>query len=202
MDTLSNKGKPERRQAEKGDKASGRRAHHPTKGNKKIKKEDELGDKLDDKMGNKLGDKLGDHWEASWETSWETRETRLREGRHTIQQRETRRKKSWETTGRQAGRQGLGKTDTPSNQGKKEGRQAGRQGQKTSWETRWATSWGTRVKKPPEGEGQKTSWETNRRQTNWETRGGTTADTPSNKGTHVGRQWETRPRGGGHTIQQ
>ncbi len=55
MDTLSNKGKPERRQAEKGDKASGRRAHHPTKGNKKIKKEDELGEKLDDKMGNKPG---------------------------------------------------------------------------------------------------------------------------------------------------
>ena len=35
------------------------------------------------------------------------------------------------------------------------------------------------------------------------------ADTPSNTGTHVGRQWETRgdkgrqdPREGGHTIQQ
>ena len=70
MDTLSNKGKPERRQAEKGDKASGRRAHHPTKGNKKIKKEDELetswttkwetnlGDKLEEQAGRQPGDKL------------------------------------------------------------------------------------------------------------------------------------------------
>ena len=67
--------------------------HHPTKGNKKIKKEDKLGDKLDDKMGNNLGekleDKLGD--KASG------RQTHHPEGGRTIQQRETRRKTSWET---------------------------------------------------------------------------------------------------------
>ena len=79
----------------KGDKALGRRTHHPTKVNKK-----------EDKRGDKMGDKL------------ETRETRPWEGGRTIQQRETRRERNWETRG---------KADTPSNKGNQDGRQAGRQ---------------------------------------------------------------------------
>ena len=52
-----------------------RQALHPTKRHNK-------GEKLEDKLGGKLGDKL------------ETRETRPRDGRHAIQQRETKRKTS------------------------------------------------------------------------------------------------------------
>ena len=101
---------------DKGDKTSGRRAYHPTKGNKK---EDKLVHKLGDKLnkdsgrrthhpakgnkkgdngrqagrrthhptkGNKKGDKLGD------------KGTTPREGRHTIQERETGMETSWETS--------------------------------------------------------------------------------------------------------
>jgi len=64
----------------KGDKALGRRTRLPTKENKK---KDRLGDKRGDKMGDKL----------------ETRQTRPWEWGHTIQQRETRRERSWETSG-------------------------------------------------------------------------------------------------------
>ena len=78
---------------DKSDKASVQWTRHPTKGSKD-------GDKLEDKLGGNLGDKL------------ETREARPREGGHTIQRRETKRKTSWETIRRQAGGQ--------------DGRQAGR----------------------------------------------------------------------------
>ena len=127
VDTPSNKGKQEGRQAEKREKASGSQTHHPTKGNKKIKKEDELGDKLGDKLGDirgdKMGDKLGDGWKSLPNDP--------REGGHTIQQRETRRctmgDKGRQDKGKQEGRQWetggdkiLGKADTPSNKGKQE----------------------------------------------------------------------------------
>ena len=139
----------------KGDKTSGRRAHHPTKGNKK-----------EDKLGDNLGDKLED----SWKTSWETRQTRPREGGHTIQQRETRRKTNWHTSW------------------------------ETSWKTSWKTSWETRQTRPREGGHTIQQRETRRKTnwyTSWETsetrtrEGRGKADTPSNKGKQEGTNWET-----------
>ena len=67
-----------------GDKASERQTHHPTKENKK---EHKLGDKRGDKLEDKMGDKLG-----------ETRVKKPSECGHTIQQSETRRETSWETS--------------------------------------------------------------------------------------------------------
>ena len=106
-----------------------------------------------------------------------------KEGGHTIQQREARRKTSWETRG------------------------------ETSWETRWETGTRvkkppegghaiqqretrreTRETKPREGRHTIQQRET-RRGIQWETKGDKTlgkADTPSNKGKQEGRQWETR----------
>ena len=92
------------------------------------------------------------------------------EGGHTIQQRETRRKASWETRGDKT----LGKADTPSSKGKQEGR---------LWETR-----------PQEG-GHTIQQREARKKTSCETRGDKTlgkADTQSNKGKQEGVQWETK----------
>ena len=91
---------------DKGDKTSGRRAYHPTKGNKKEDKlVHKLGDKRDKNSGRRTnhptkGNKKGDNgrqggrrhtiqqretrrktssetiWETSWKTSWETRQTK------------------------------------------------------------------------------------------------------------------------------
>ena len=99
--------------------------------------------------------------ETRRKTSWERKETRFREGGHTVQQRETRRETSSKTSETRPWEGGhtIQQRETR---------------RKTSWETRWEKSRGHLGK----------------------------ADTPSNKGTHVGRQWETRPREGGHTIQQ
>ena len=80
--------------------------HYPTRGNKNA-----------DKLGNKLEDV----------TSWETRETRLREGRRTIQQKQQGGRQGGRQAGRQAGgqrRQGLGKAEEQANKGKQEGKQA------------------------------------------------------------------------------
>ena len=153
----------------KGDKALGRRTRLPTKENKK---KDRLGDKRGDKMGDKL----------------ETRQTRPWEGGHTIQQRETRRERSWETSwetrsGRQAagqGRQGLGMADTHPTKEKR----------KTSWETREArpregghtiqqkeakreTSWDKlRVKRDKASERRTHHPTKGQKKTSWETSGG------------------------------
>ena len=81
-----------------------------TKGNKK---KDKLGHKIEDKTsGRHTIQHQGGHlkkalrtpnstlfkkmhhqtiWKTNWETSWETRETKPREGGHTIKHRETRR---------------------------------------------------------------------------------------------------------------
>ena len=122
-DTPSSKGKQEGRQAEKGE---GRRTHHPTKGNKKIKKKDELGDKLDDKMGNKLGDKRGDKL-------GDKMRHKLGDNGEKASRRRTQHKGKQEgrRAGRQAGRQGLEKVDTPSNKDQQEGVQGETRGGKT-----------------------------------------------------------------------
>ena len=131
MGPLATKGNKKRhklgdKQGSKGDKALGRRTHHPTKG---------------DKKGGKLGDKgEGGHTiqqretrrETSWETSWKTRETRPWEGGHTIQQRETRRDTRGDKTfGRRRHhptQAHLGKANTASNTGTHVG-DNGRQGE-------------------------------------------------------------------------
>ena len=159
QDGPSNKGKQEGRQAgrkagrqvgdkladklgDNGDKVSGRWAHHPTKGNKE-------------------GDKVG---REDGKTSCETRETRPREGGHTILQRKTRRKT------RQAGKQAA--------------RQAGRQARGDKRETRSGEGGHSIEQRHTCGE---TLRDTRRQDLE-------KAGTPSNKGTHVGRQGETRPK--------
>ena len=145
------------KQGDRGDKASARLAHYPTKENKKKSWET--------KGTRHPTTRRQTSWETSWETSGGTAlesswETRPREGGHTIQQREARRKTSWETRGGQAGRQaetsweaswetiagrqggkgdngrqGRGNADKPSNnRWQEEGRQAETSGE-TSWET-------------------------------------------------------------------
>ena len=97
-DTPSNKGKQEGRQAgrqegrqdgrqagDKGDKALGRRTHHPTKGDKKGEKLGDKGEgghththptkgiKKEDKLGDKMGDKASGrrtHHPIKWETRY------------------------------------------------------------------------------------------------------------------------------------
>ena len=127
---------------DKGDKALGRRAHHPTKGNRNG---DKLGDKFqtlgdkgdkasgrqthhptkgnkkEEKLGEKRGDKLGDKAgrQAGRQTGTQAGrqgETRPREDGHTIQQRNTCR----ETMGDKEAKLWEG---TPSNKGKQTARQ-------------------------------------------------------------------------------
>ena len=76
---------------------------------------------MENKNGDQLGDQLGDKGDKA-------------SGRHTIQQRETRR----ETMG-DKGRQDLGKADTPSNTGTHVGR---------LWETRGDKTSGRRTQNP------------------------------------------------------
>ena len=140
---------------------------------------------------------------------WRPGETRPREGGHTIQERETRREmgdngrrhgetrpwegghtivgSQWETRGGQD----LGKADTPSNTGTHVGRDNGRQ-----WQTRRDQRRQTYHHRHTCGE---TMGDKKGRQDVGK------ADAPSNTGTPVwrqyGRQGETRPREGGHTVQ-
>ena len=169
-DTPSNKGKQEGvewetkgdktlREADTADKALGRRTHYPAKGN------------LEGDKGNNTSGRRIHH---------PTNETRR------------------ETMG-DNGRQGLGKTGTPSN---KKGRQAGRAARRQTkpregghtiqqMETRRRQG-ETRPRDTPSNKGKQEGVE-------WETKGDKTlreADTPSNKGKQEGRQWET---GGGKT---
>ena len=121
----------------KGDKTSGRRAHHPTKGNKKEDKlVHKLGDKLEDKLENKLGDKADktSGRRAHHPTKGNKKEDKLvhklgdkrdkdsgrkGEGGHAIQQRETRRNKLGDKLG---GGHTIQERET---------------GMETSWETSW-----------------------------------------------------------------
>ena len=133
-----------------------------------------------------------------WETSEDKGRQDPREGGHTIQHRHT----CGETVGEDSGR---------------------RQWEKTVGEDSGRRQWGTRRQDPWEGgQTRHTYGETvGDKGIQGETRGDKTrgkADTPSNTGTYVGRQWETvgdkgrqgetrgykgrqDPREGGHTIQ-
>ena len=113
--------------SKKGDKhkASGRRTHHPTPGSKQEDKAGNMGnqaDKVGDKLGRsgetRLGEKLGDKPSIKGEKG---------EGGHTSNKR----KQEGRQAGRQYDRQGLGKADTPSNQGPQEAVQWETEGDKT-----------------------------------------------------------------------
>ena len=112
---------------DKGDKASGRRTHHPTKGNKG---DDKLGDKPGDKLEDKLGDK-GDKTSGRWAhhpTKGNKKEDKLVHKLGDKRDKDSGRADIPSNKGKQEGRQRetRGKADTPSNKGKQEGRQAGR----------------------------------------------------------------------------
>jgi len=88
-------------------------------------------------------------------------------------------RRQWETRGDKD----VGKADAPSNKGKQEGR----------WETRGNKTSGRRTHHPTQAD--------KGRQDRGKADTPSKAEAPSNTGTHVGRQGETRPREGGHTIQ-
>ena len=178
----------------RGDKTSGRRTHHPTQAHMRGdngRQGETSGDKTSGRrahhptQAHMWGDKgRQDLRKADTPSNTGThvgrqRGTRPREGGHTIQHRHI----CEDTRG--------GKTDTPSNTRTHVGRQ---------WETRADKTSGRRTI-------QHTAhmWGDNGRQAPSNTGKGRQdlrkADTPSNTGTHVGRQRGTRPREGGHTIQ-
>ena len=136
---LGNKSWETRCMGDKGDKASGRRTHHVTKGNK----EDKLGDK---------GHKASGRWTNNPTKGDKKDDTR--EGGHTIQQRKEE-GGQWETRGDKGDkasgsnkahkegdkrRQGFGKADMPSMQQRKQ--------QETQWETRGDKTSGRRTHHP------------------------------------------------------
>ena len=132
--------------------ASGRRTHHPTKGNKK---EDKLGDKLEDKLGDKLENKLGDKGDKT-SGRWTHHPTKRNKKGDNRRQggRQTHHLAKGDKLGVKLGDklgdkgQGLEKADTPSNKGKENKDKLGDR----PWEdghtipereTRMETSWET-----------------------------------------------------------
>ena len=185
----------------RGDKTSGRRTHHPTKGGIWAEAAPEVHHRCTSNKGKQEGvqvetkgdktlGKRAHHPTKGGKKGYNQRQN-LREGGHTIQHRKTR------------GTMGdKGRQDRPSNKGKQEGVQ---------WETRGARPSGRRTHHPTQENKKRNNGrqrETGHTIQQRETRRGTgdktpgKVDTPSNKGKQAGRRWETRPREGGHTIQE
>ena len=201
-----------------------------------MKQEGRQPDKLGDKLGDK-GDK-GDREDTPSNKAkqegrqWETRgkadtpsnkgkqegtqgETRPREGGHTMQQRETRTKTSWEASWETRPREG-GHTiqhrhtcgETMGDNGRQDLGKAGTQDKTLGMRANHPTQAHMREDNGRQRQSREGGRTIQHRHTCGETMGDKgrkdfgKADTPSNKGKQEGKQWETRPQKRGHTIQQ
>ena len=172
-----------------GNKTSGRRTHHPTQVHTCGETMGENGEQWGTRGDKTL--KRRAHHPTQTHIVGRQAETRPREGRHTIQHRHM-----WGDSGRQwQTRERPEKADIPS--------------QAHMWrDNRRQKGKTTRREGRPTIQHRQMCGETMRDNalngTEWGEKGRRDlgkADTPSNTGTHVGRQWETRRQEGGRTIQ-
>ena len=173
----------ETRRGTMGDKrrqASGRRTHHPTKGNKKGHNGRQMGDKT---LGKADTPSNKGKQEA---VQWETKGDKTHRKANSPSNKGKQERVQWETKGDKT----LGKADSPSNKGQQEAVQ---------WETKGDKTLGRADSPSNKGQQEGAQWETK------ETRPSgrrTHHPTMGNKMGYNGRKGRQDPPEGGHTIQQ